>query len=180
MKPEKSTKTAITKDECFITPDVHDTQIKFKIDTGSQANIIPMSLYEKIKEPKAPIQTSKTTLTSYTGDKLDIIGKCTLKCNDKPFTFFISQTEQPAILGFQAWGSDEQEHDRRLEATLQKCEEINLTLNEQKCKFKVKQVSYCGHKFTKDGVKPDDSKIKTIQDMPAPSSKKDVERLLGL
>jgi hypothetical protein len=28
-------------------------------------------------------------------------------------------------------------------------------------------------------VKPDDSKIKAIQDMPAPSSKKDVERLLG-
>ena len=77
------------------------------------------------------------------------------------------------------WGSDEREHDRRLEATLQKCEEINLTLNEQKCKFNVKQVSYCGHKFTKDGVKPDDSKIKAIQDMPAPSSKKDVERLLG-
>ncbi len=28
-------------------------------------------------------------------------------------------------------------------------------------------------------MKPDDSKIKAIQDMPAPSSKKDVERLLG-
>ncbi len=77
------------------------------------------------------------------------------------------------------WGSDEREHDRRPEATLQKCEEMNFTLNEQKCKFNVKQVSYCGHKFTKDRVKPDDSKIKAIQDMPAPSSKKDVERLMG-
>ena len=74
------------------------------------------------------------------------------------------------------WGSDEHEHDKRLEATLQKCEEINLTLNEEKCKFKMEEVSYCGHNFTKDGVRPDETKIKAIQEMPAPSSKKDVER----
>jgi hypothetical protein len=77
------------------------------------------------------------------------------------------------------WGSDEQEHDARLEATLQRCEEINLTLNVDKCKFNVNEVSYCGHNFTKDGVKPDESKIKAIQDMPTPSSKKEIERLLG-
>ena len=34
------------------------------------------------------------------------------------------------------WGSDEDEHDRRLKATLQKCEEINLTLNERSSKWK--------------------------------------------
>ncbi|CAB4000247.1 retrotransposon-like family member retr-1 [Paramuricea clavata] len=77
------------------------------------------------------------------------------------------------------WGSDEQEHDARLEATLQRCEEINLALNVDKCKFNVNEVSYCGHNFTKDGVKPDESKIKAIQDMPTPSSKKEIERLLG-
>ena len=77
------------------------------------------------------------------------------------------------------WGADEKEHDSRLEATLQRCEEINLTLNVNKCKFKVDEVSYCGHIFTKDGVKPCESKIKAIHEMPARSSKKDVERLLG-
>ena len=77
------------------------------------------------------------------------------------------------------WGSNEHEHDQRREATLKKCEEINLTLNEGKCKFKVEEVSYCGHNFTKDGVRPDESKIQAIQEMPAPSSKKDIERLLG-
>ena len=45
-------------------------------------------------------------------------------------------------------------------------------------KFKMEEVSYCGHNFTKDGVRPDETKIKAIQEMPAPSSKKDVERLL--
>ena len=47
------------------------------------------------------------------------------------------------------WESDEDEHDRRLEATLQKWEEINLTLNEGKCKFKVED--NCGENFTKHG-----------------------------
>ena len=58
------------------------------------------------------------------------------------------------------------------------CEEINLTLNEGKCKFKKEEI-YCGHNFTNHGVRPDESKIKAIQEMPSPSSKKDVERLLG-
>ncbi|XP_028411675.1 uncharacterized protein K02A2.6-like [Dendronephthya gigantea] len=331
-----------------------------------------MSIYRELKEPKGLIQTSKTSLTSYTGDKLNVVGKCMLKCMNKQLNFFVSETDQYPILGFQAsqeldiikvvmgtnkegdfeekysevfkglgclkepyhieldpevsavvnparkvpvaikgrlkleleemekqgvirkvdrptdwvnsiaivekpgtgrlricldpkhlneairwehfqlptveeiasrvsgakvfskldakhgywqipldepsqllttfstlfgkycfmrmpfgikfaqevfqkrilqhfddlegvatdiddiliWGSDEQEHDARLEATLQRCEEINLTLNLDKCKFKMNEVSYCGHIFTKDGVKPDESKIKAIQEMP--------------
>ena len=77
------------------------------------------------------------------------------------------------------WGCSEQEHDQRLEAAVQRCKKINLTLNEEKCEFNVGEVCYCGHYFTKDGVKPDVSKIRAIQEMPAPSTKKDVERLLG-
>ena len=76
-KPEQSTKTELTKDECFITLEVNETPIKFKVDTGSQANIIPMSMYRELKGPKEPIQASRTSLTSYTGDKLNLVGKCT-------------------------------------------------------------------------------------------------------
>ena len=72
-KPEPWTdKTKIKKDKCFVTLDVWDTPLRFKVDTGSQANIIPVSMFRKFKEPtcKAPLQTSKKSLTSYTGDKL--------------------------------------------------------------------------------------------------------------
>ncbi|CAB3981708.1 PREDICTED: uncharacterized protein K02A2.6-like [Paramuricea clavata] len=55
-KPEQLTKTELTKDECFITLEVNETPIKFKVDTGSQANIIPMSKYRELKGPKEPIQ----------------------------------------------------------------------------------------------------------------------------
>ena len=76
-------------------------------------------------------------------------------------------------------GATQAEHDQSLQAVLQKCEQINLTLNKEKCEFKVKEVTYVGHKLTQDGIKPDEEKVKAIKDMAAPTDKKGVERLLG-
>ena len=70
-------------------------------------------------------------------------------------------------------------HDHRLHAVLERCEKINLTLNKEKCVFKVKEVTYIGQKFRQEGIKPDDEKVHAINDMPAPTDKKGVERLLG-
>ena len=70
-------------------------------------------------------------------------------------------------------------HDHRLHAVLDRCEKINLTLNKDKCVFKAKEVTYIGHKLTQEGIKPNDEKIRAINDMPAPTDKKGVERLLG-
>lgn len=55
----------------------------------------------------------------------------------------------------------------------------NLTLNKEKCIFKVKEITYIGHKLTQEGIKPDDEKVRAINDMPAPTNKNGVERLLG-
>jgi len=73
----------------------------------------------------------------------------------------------------------EVKHGHRLRAVLELCEKINLTLNKQKCIFKVKEVTYIGHKLTQEGIKPDDEKLRAINDKPAPTDKKGVERLLG-
>ena len=70
-------------------------------------------------------------------------------------------------------------HDQRLHSVLERCEKINLTLNQEICVFTCKEVTYIGHKLTKDGIKPDDNKVRAINEMPAPSDKKEVERLLG-
>ena len=70
-------------------------------------------------------------------------------------------------------------HDNSLHAVLERCEKINLKLNKEKCVFKVKEVTYIAHKLTQEGIKPDDEKIRAISDMPAPTDKKGVERLLG-
>ena len=39
----------------------------------------------------------------------------------------------------------EAKHDKRLEAILERCEKINITLNKDKCEFKVKEVTYTVH-----------------------------------
>ena len=72
-------------------------------------------------------------------------------------------------------------YDHRLQAVLERCEKINLTLNKEKCVFKVTEVTYMhiGHKLTQEGIKPDDEKVRAINDMPAPTDNKGVERFLG-
>ncbi|CAB4036002.1 Hypothetical predicted protein [Paramuricea clavata] len=55
------------------------------------------------------------------------------------------------------WGTTTEEHDQRLKYTLQRCEEINLTLNQRKCEFGTTEVVYIGHKLTAEGVKPIES-----------------------
>ena len=77
------------------------------------------------------------------------------------------------------WGRNMEEHDKRLQAVLKRCENIHLTLNKEKCKFAVIEVTYIGHKLTSQGVHADPEKVKAIMEMPAPSDKKGVERLLG-
>jgi len=77
------------------------------------------------------------------------------------------------------WGTTQKEHDEQLEVVLKRCEEINLTLNKEKCHFRVDEASYIGHILNFNGVQPDPEKVRAIQDMPPPTDKKGVERLLG-
>ena len=73
----------------------------------------------------------------------------------------------------------EMKHDCRVNSVLDWCKKINLTLNKGKCVFKVKKVTFISHKVTQEEIKPDDKKLRAIKDMPAPTDKKGVERLLG-
>ncbi|CAC5362482.1 unnamed protein product [Mytilus coruscus] len=77
------------------------------------------------------------------------------------------------------WGTTRKEHDDRLRSVLNRCQEVGLTLNAEKCKFRVKEVTYIGHTLSADGVRPDQEKIRAIKEMPAPTDKKGVQRLLG-
>ena len=49
-------------------------------------------------------------------------------------------------------GITKEEHDEHLNAVLQRCEQVNLTLNKEKCRFGVTQVTYIGHVLTPKGV----------------------------
>jgi hypothetical protein len=67
----------------FKTLSIEGNEIKFKIDTGSQANIILVPTFEKIKLKQTRLERPTAKLTSYTGDYLPVVGECNLKCNNK-------------------------------------------------------------------------------------------------
>ena len=78
------------------------------------------------------------------------------------------------------WGRDEESHDGALRNVLERAREKGVKLKKQKCEIKIPEVVYIGDKITKDGIKPDETKIEAILNLPTPQNKKDVECLLGM
>ena len=71
------------------------------------------------------------------------------------------------------------DHDSNLRRLLQRARENNLKLNKKKLRLRLEEVAYMGHLLTNKGLRPDPMKVKAIEDLPQPSDKKAVERLLG-
>ena len=76
-------------------------------------------------------------------------------------------------------GKDNRDMDEKLTAVLERSKEIGLKFNPQKVKLRVPEVSYVGHVFSSDGLKPDPEKLRAIDDMPHPTDKAGVLRFLG-
>jgi len=72
------------------------------------------------------------------------------------------------------------DHDTKLKALLQRCRDKGIKLNKEKLKLRRKEVVFMGHIISADGLKPDPSKIQGINEMPSPTCKQDVKRLLGM
>lgn len=77
-------------------------------------------------------------------------------------------------------GHDAVEHDAILKKVLDRAREINLRLNPLKCKFRLDQVCYVGHIFTKEGLKADPTKTEAINKMPVPEDVPALQRFLGM
>ena len=71
-------------------------------------------------------------------------------------------------------------HDYHLIQVLNKCHEISLKFNPDKCIFKSTQVLFFGYLVTSDMLKPDPSKINAIANMPAPQNKRQHQSFVGL
>ncbi len=78
------------------------------------------------------------------------------------------------------FASDEMTHNERLEKVLKRCKELNITLNKDKCRFRLSEVKYMGHILSADGLKPDPAKIEAINRMKAPSNKQELMQFLGM
>ena len=72
------------------------------------------------------------------------------------------------------------DHDAKLKALFERCRTKSIKLNKDKLKLRCKEVKFMGHVICQDGLKPDPDKVQGIAEMPTPSSKQDVKRLLGM
>ena len=74
----------------------------------------------------------------------------------------------------------EKSHDERLTAVLERCRQNGVRLNKDKMQFKQQKIAYMGHVITSDRLQAVPDKIKAIFNMPIPTDKEGVQRLLGV
>ena len=89
---------------------------------------------------------------------------------DDIIVFGVGDTDDEAVV----------DHDRKLMALLQRCRQRHIKLNKDKMKFKLAQLSYVGHVISAEGLKPDPAKVEAILNMPPPTDKQGLRRIMGM
>ena len=87
------------------------------------------------------------------------------------------------ILVFGAGDTDEEalkDHDLNLQEVFNCCRQKGIKLKAEKIQFRQKQVSYMGHIISSEGLQADPNKLKAINEMPRPTDKEGVQRVLGM
>lgn len=72
-----------------------------------------------------------------------------------------------------------EQHLERLREVALRLKKAGLTISPEKSRFCMKSVKYLGYVIDKDGIHPDNDKIRPILDYPTPKCVKDVRRLIG-
>ena len=72
------------------------------------------------------------------------------------------------------------DHNKILLEFLKRCEERNVRLNPEKLKLRQSQVLFIRHMATEQGLEVDPAKVRAAVEMPPPTDKQGVQRLLGL
>ncbi|KAB0790510.1 hypothetical protein PPYR_15096, partial [Photinus pyralis] len=74
----------------------------------------------------------------------------------------------------------EKEHDEILKKVIERARQMGVKFNKNKLQFKQESVRYLGHIFSSEGVKVDPERVKAIEGLKAPESKKELQSLLGM
>ena len=77
-------------------------------------------------------------------------------------------------------GENNEEHDRNLYRLIQRLAEKNLTLNLEKCQFRMDRVVFMGLLVSKYGVGPTEEKVRAVLEANRPSTPTEVRSFLGM
>ena len=72
------------------------------------------------------------------------------------------------------------DHLKHLNDVFSRLRSANIRLKPSKCSFACSEVEYLGHVVSRDGIRPDPSKINAVKEFPIPRCTKDVRSFLGL
>ena len=77
-------------------------------------------------------------------------------------------------------GQDSEEHDRNLIKVLERLKERGLTVNAEKCTFRMTKVVFMGLLLTRHGIGPTKEKVRAVIEASQPQSPSEVRSFLGL
>ena len=138
---------------------------------------MPKTAYDKITTN--PLQPSSARLESYSKTCIRPVGKCLIQ--QRMEQVFEGLPGVKVIMDdIIIHGRTGPEHDTRLRAVLQRAKDNNLRLKKSKCHIQQEEVKFHGHLFSHDGLKTDPEKVRAIVEMPRPTDKSGVQRLLGM
>jgi hypothetical protein len=72
------------------------------------------------------------------------------------------------------------EHKIHVREVLKLLEKANLYVKLSKCMFFQPEVTFVGHTLSKDGIKPDVSKVRVVTDWAVPTNVSELRRILGM
>ncbi|CAI6355228.1 unnamed protein product [Macrosiphum euphorbiae] len=78
------------------------------------------------------------------------------------------------------YGKNLYDHNEKLIEVFERLRISNLKLQPDKCNFLKRECVYLGHVITKDGIKPDERKLKAVVEFPIPTTVKNIKSFLGL
>lgn len=78
------------------------------------------------------------------------------------------------------FGSNKEEHDRRLAALLKRFSDYNILLNERKCVYGVERLEFLGHQLSTSGIRPTENRLAIIQKFREPQNVSELRSFLGL
>ena len=77
-------------------------------------------------------------------------------------------------------GEDQEKHDSNLKAFNEAAASWNLTINKKKTQFSQKEISILGYKVAHQSIKPNPERVRSLLEMRAPITNKELQRLIGL
>jgi len=73
-----------------------------------------------------------------------------------------------------------EQHAKDLADVLERFQDVNLSVQLNKCQFAKSEVNFLGHVITNHGIKPCPKKIEIVRNFPRPTNEKEIRSFIGL